>query len=277
MEFLRSALSFAWLEVKALQFYPVNGVLQVVQSFVNVGIWFFVSLFLQEYAQDRLDAYGGDFVAYVVVGVLFFQNSSAILNLPHQSLSTAFWDKRLEVYHARRYGLWAFLVGRFLWAFVYQSLVLVLILAAALNFTGIRLSPDAPLLVAALFYVVFVFTCFGIGLVGAGNFFTLEVKQGREPVAWLADVLARIFSGVYYPVAILPAALHGVAWLLPHTHALEGIRRVMIGGAGFADPLVARSFGVLLLFCALSLAGGIFLLSRAIDRAEAGNGVGMVV
>ena len=41
---------FAWLELKALRFYPINGVLQIIQSFVSVGIWFFVSLFLQDYA-----------------------------------------------------------------------------------------------------------------------------------------------------------------------------------------------------------------------------------
>ncbi len=97
--FWRAALSFAWLEFKALRYYPLSGFLQVIRSFVSVGIWFFVALFLQDYASVSLDEYGGDFVAYVVVGVLFFQNTSAMLSLPFQSLSTAFWDKRLEVDH----------------------------------------------------------------------------------------------------------------------------------------------------------------------------------
>ena len=56
-----------------------------------------------------------------------------------------------------------------------------------------------PVLPALLFYLVFVLTCFGIGLIGASNFFTLEVKQGREPVTWAVERLARIFSGVYTP------------------------------------------------------------------------------
>lgn len=277
MEFLRASLSFAWLDFKALKFYPSNGVLQVIQSFVNVGIWFFVSLFLQDFATAQLDTYGGDFVAYMVVGVLFFQNATVVMTLPHQSLSTAFWDKRLEVYHARRYGLWAFITGRFIWMFAYHSLILLLILALAVWAAGVSLSPDIQVLPAMLYYLVFVLSCFGIGLAGASNFFVLEVKQGSEPLTWLMNVLARIFSGVYYPITILPVALHGVSWFIPHTHALDGIRRVMINGTGLNDPATLQSFLMLFLFCIFWLVCGSLLLTRAIDRAEQSNGVGMVV
>jgi ABC-2 type transport system permease protein len=277
IQFLRASLSFAWLDLKALQFYPMSGVLQIIQSFVNVGIWFFVSLFLQGAAHINLEEYGGSFVAYVVVGVLFFQSTSAIMSLPHQSLSTAFWDKRLEIYHGRSYGLWAFLTGRFLWAFVYQSLVIVLILIAAMLAAGVSFHQKAPVIPALLFYVVFVLTCFGIGLAGASNFFTLEVKQGREPLTWLVDVLARIFSGVYYPLTILPPALVPVSLILPHTYALDGIRRVMINGTGFGDPATLRSFVVLVAFCVLWLSLGSVLLRRSIDLAEKANGIGIPI
>ena len=277
MEFLRTSLSFAWLDFKALKFYPSNGVLQVIQSFVNVGIWFFVSLFLQDFASAQLEAYGGDFVAYMVVGVLFFQNADTIMTLPQQSLSAAFWDKRLEIYHARRYGLWAFITGRFIWLLGYHTLILLMILAMAIWGAGVKLSSDIQVMPAVLFYLVFTLACFGIGLAGASNFFTLEVKQGAEPLTWLMNVLARIFSGVYYPIAILPAALHGVGWLIPHTYALDGIRRVMINGSGFNDPTTRLSFLILLLFAAFWLVVGSLMLSKAINRAEQSNGVGIAV
>jgi len=277
MEFLRASLSFAWLDFKALKFFPGSGVLQVIQSFVNVGIWFFVSLFLQGIATVHLDNYGGDFVAYMVVGVLFFQNAATFMTLPHQSLSTAFWDKRLEVYHSRRYGLWTYITGRFIWMLGYYTLILLLILALAIWAAGVKLSSNIHVLPAVLFYLTFDLTCFGIGLAGASNFFTLEVKQGSEPLTWLMNVMARIFSGVYYPVAILPAALQGVGWFLPHTYALDGIRRVMINGSGLKDPATLQSFLILLLFAILWLVGGSLLLSKAINRAEKSTGVGIVV
>ena len=275
--FARAALSFAWLEFRALRFYPVNGVLQVIQSFVSVGIWFFVSLFLQDYASASLVEYDGDFVAYMVVGVLFFQNTGTMMTLPFQSLSNAFWDKRLEVYHSRRSGIWAFIAGRFLWLLAYNTVLLAAILAFALLVTGVRLSHSVPLLPALAFYVAFVLTCFGLGLIGASNFFLLEVKRGREPITWTIDVLARIFSGVYYPLSILPVPVRGITWAIPHTYALRGIRQVMINGAGFGDADTALMFAALLAFCVASLAAGVWMMNRALGRAERGNGVGIVV
>lgn len=275
--FARATLSFAWLELKALRFYPVNGLLRVIQSFVSVGIWFFVSLFLQDYATLSLAEYGGDFVAYMVVGVLFFQNTGAMMTLPFLSLSTAFWDKRLEVYHSRSLGIWAFIGGRFLWLLVYNTIMLVVVLVVALLAANVTLTRTVPVLPAIAFYLAFVLTCFGIGLIGASNFFALEVKQGREPVTWIVDVLARIFSGVYYPLTVLPASIQWITWSLPHTYALRGLRQVMINGAGFGNPSTLKMFVVLLSFCVASLAAGIVLLNRALKKAERGNGVGMVV
>ena len=275
--FARAALSFAWLEFKALRYYPVNGILQVIQSFVSVGIWFFVSLFLQDYANASLSEYGGDFVAYMVVGVLFFQNTGAMLTLPFQSLSTAFWDKRLEVYHSQRFGIWALIAGRFLWLLVYNALLLVAILAFALLVAGVQISRAVPLAPALGFYLAFVLTCFGLGLIGASNFFTLEVKRGREPITWTIDVLARIFSGVYYPLTILPLSVRWITWAIPHTYALRGIRQVMINGARLGDADTALMFATLLAFCVASLIMGIWMMNRALDKAERGNGVGMVV
>ena len=273
--FLRAGLSFAWLELKALRFYPVNGLLQVVQSFVSVGIWFFVSLFLRTYAAPSLAQYGGDFVAYMVIGVLFFQNTGAMMTLPLESLSTAYWDRRLEVYHSRRYGLWAFITGRFIWLFCYNALILAVILAVALGVAGVHMDRAAPILPAVSFYVVFVLTCLGIGLIGASTFFFLEVKQGRDPVTWLVDVLAQIFSGVYYPLSILPPSVHWIAGLIPHTYALRGIRLVMINGSGFGSADTRQAFLILLGFCAVSLAAGIGLFNRALAKAERTNGIGI--
>jgi ABC-2 type transport system permease protein len=275
--FLRAASSFAWLEFKALRFYPINGLLQVIQSFVGVGIWFFVSLFLQDYAGSSLAEYRGDFVAYMVVGVLFFQNTGTMLTLPFNSLSMAFWDKRLEVYHSRRDGIWAFITGRFLWFAMYNVILLVAILAFALLVTGVKLSHTVPVLPAVGFYVTFMLTCFGLGLIGASNFFFLEVKQGREPVTWTIDILARIFSGVYYPLSIVPSSVRWITWMIPHTYALRGIREVMINGAGFGNADTSLMYGVLTVFCALSLILGIWMMNRAMSGAERANGVGIVV
>lgn len=275
--FAASCLAFAWLDFKALKMYPSNMILTIIQSFVTTGIWFFVSLFLEDYAQQAMGAYGGDFVAFMVIGVILFQNAGNIMVLPFQSLSTAFWDKRLEIYNSSPNGIWSYICGKFIWSFTYNLVIQAAVLLAAVYVAGVNVSRNIPIAPAAAIYLLFILTCFGIGLVGAGNFFMLEVKQGREPVTWLTDVFARIFSGVYYPLAVLPVGIQFVSAFLPHTYAMNAIRLVMLGGNGFEHSLVARGVLVLALFCAVFVAGGVWWLSRAMSIAERGNGIGAIV
>ena len=277
MMFLKSALSFAKLEYRALRFYPSSFVLAVIQSFVNTGMWFFISLFLKDYAAASLTGYGGDFVSYMVIGVVFFQSSSSALNLPFGSLNAAFWDKRLEVYNSSSYGIWAFISGRFIWTFFYQLFIQAAVLIAAVLFAGVKINAALPVLPLILFYICFVMICFGFGLIGASNFFNLEVKQGAEPFTWFVDVLARIFSGIYYPLSVLPLGIQFVSRLIPHTYAMEGMRLIMLGGYGFENAVVMNDMLVLLGFAAVSMTLGILLLNRSIEKATNGNGVGMVV
>jgi len=275
--FLKSSLSFAKLEYRALRFYPSNFVLAVIQSFVTAGMWFFVSLFLKNYADASLSGYDGDFVSYMIIGVVFFQNSSAILSLPFSSLNTAYWDKRLEVYNSSSYGVWAFITGRFIWTFFYQLIIQAGVLTAAVLFAGVKLNADIHVFPLAAYYLCFVFTCFGFGLIGAGNFFNLEVKQGREPFTWLVDVLARIFSGVYYPLAVLPVGIQFISRIVPHTYALEGLRLIMMAGDGLENSVVRNDLFVMLGFAALAMLLGVFTLEKALEGAHSANGVGMVV
>jgi len=277
MTFLNSALSFARLEYRALRYYPSNFALTIIQSLVTAGMWFFVSLFLKNYAAASLSAYGGDFVSYMVIGVVFFTNSSAILTLPFQSLTTAYWDKRLEVYNCSPSGIWAFITGRFIWTFFYQLVIQAAVLAAAVGFAGVKLHADIQIGPLIAYYLCFVATCLGFGLIGASNFVNLEVKQGREPFTWAVDILARIFSGVYYPLAILPVGLQVISRIVPHTYALEGLRLILMQGDGLANPTIRGYLIILFCFATGSIGLGILALNRALTKASLGNGVGMIV
>lgn len=275
--FLKSAISFSLLEYRAMRFYPGSFLLTIISSFVNTGMWLFVSLFLKDYAAASLGNYGGDFVSYMIIGVVFFQNAASIMTLPFQSINTAFWDKRLEVYNSSRYGIWAFITGRFIWSFIYQLIISVSILIVAICFAEVKISASIPILPLFMFYLSFTFTCLGFGLIGASTFFSIEVKQGREPFTWLLDVLARIFSGIYYPLAVLPLGIQFISHLIPHTYALEGIRLVILSGQGFESTVVRNDMLVMLGFAAVSMPLGILALHHALVKAHKGNGVGIVV
>ena len=277
MKFIKSSLAFARLEYRAMKFYPSSFVLAIIKSFVTMGIWLFVSLFLNEYASKSLASYNGDFVAYMVIGVVFFQSAGEVLVLPFQSLSTAFWEKRLEVYNAANYGIWAYLVGKFIWTFAYNTVIQFSVLMFAIFVVKIEVNSSISMGSAFVFYILFLITCFGIGLIGASNFFFLEVKTGKEPVTWITDVLARIFSGVYYPITVIPHSIRFVSYLIPHTYALGGIRQIMLNGNTLMDRSVYIDTFIMLGFCTVFMILGIRMLNRALIKAQNENGVGMII
>ena len=58
----------------------------------------------------------------------------------------------------------------------------------------------------------------------------LRHGAGAESLAWLLLFGLTPFSAVFYPVAVLPAALHPIALALPAAHVFEGMRQVLSTG-----------------------------------------------
>lgn len=274
--FLRAMLSFAWLEWKTLRYYPSNLLLSLVEGSVNTGIWLFIGLFLGGAVDAQLDAFGGSYVSYVVIGVAFFEAAQVALLSPYQTVSVAFWDKRLEAYHLAVRGVWAHVLGRFLWQLSYAVVIQSVVIAIIVATVGIDFAPGANPLLAVVLYALFVVACLGLGLAGASMFFLLEIKEGAEPITWTTTIVARIASGVYYPLSVLPVWVAFFGWFVPHTYALRSIRLVLIGGEGLSDTQVARDLATLSVFAAVTLVVGIVLFGRGLQRAERVGGLSVV-
>jgi len=92
--------------------------------------------------------------------------------------------------------------------------------------------------------IFFGFNLASLGLSLAGFFFLLLVMgwalgllicgivmrygQGAETLAWAAIFAVAPVSGVYYPIAVLPAWLQAVAHCLPSAYVFEGMRGILV-------------------------------------------------
>jgi ABC-2 type transport system permease protein len=70
------------------------------------------------------------------------------------------------------------------------------------------------------------------GLLSAA--FVLVFKRA-DPLSWLADVTLYMFAGVYFPIDVLPPVLKPIAYALPLSHALEGLRLALMQGETLAQ------------------------------------------
>ena len=275
--FLRACSTTAWLEYRNLRYYPSNLVLAAVQEITMVALWYFTARFLSAGANSAVREYGGNYLAYVLVGVLVNQVGLAALGSPFTTISEAFWDKRLETYRLSIHGIWANVVGRLGWQVLFSLLMqgaafVVLLLLGALS---VQIGPELALAVIAA--LLFVAANAGIGVAGASLFFLLEVKSGTDPITWSYRYLVMLITGFYIPLSILPVWVRQAGQILPQTAAFAVERAVLLTGAGLSSTLVAKSLLGLAIVTGAAVLWGYLMLRMALRRAEQRGGIGVVV
>ncbi|MSO77389.1 MAG: ABC transporter permease [Alphaproteobacteria bacterium] len=93
----------------------------------------------------------------------------------------------------------------------------------------------------------------------------LRYGLGAESIAWVAVFAFAPLSGIYYPVATLPAAVQPIAWALPPAYVFEGMRAVLFEGIFRFDLLAAA---LMLNAVYLCLAVATFLYAFHIARVR---------
>jgi ABC-2 type transport system permease protein len=103
--------------------------------------------------------------------------------------------------------------------------------------------------------------CYGI----LSAAFTLVFKRS-DPINWLTGVIAYVFSGVFFPISILPPALRLVSYVLPFTYAVRALRGALMLGSGLAE--LGRDLLALLAFTAVLLPLSLWAMDRAVRHLK---------
>ena len=76
-----------------------------------------------------------------------------------------------------------------------------------------------------------------VGLAASG--LVLRCGLGAESLSWLGVFLMAPVGGIYYPIASLPKWLQPVAWAIPASHVIGGMRSVLFDSVFRHDLLIA--------------------------------------
>lgn len=122
-------------------------------------------------------------------------------------------------------------------------------------------------LLAILFIVLTTLVLASLGILSAS--FAMVFKRG-DPFGMIIGTGSALFSGVFFPTQLMSkdgsSVFSVVSRLIPTTHGIDGIRRVLIQGQGLAevrDPLLT-----LLVFLAVLLPFSLWVFARAVRRAK---------
>jgi ABC-2 type transport system permease protein len=241
--------------------YRAGFFFEIVGAFVNVFIFFYVSEFFGSALSGELGEYGGDYFPFVIVGIAF----TAYLRVGLSGISTKVRDGQLmgtlELMLISPSRLPVTLLSSALWghAMATFGVATYVVLAAII---GPDLG-DPNLGVAALALVIAIVGFNAMGLIVAAS--VIVLKQG-SPVNWVVNTASVLLAGVFYPASVLPAPLQAIGQALPLTHALEIVRRSLLGG----EPFVALvpSFLALVGLTALYLPLGILACHWAVRVAQ---------
>src|SRR5260370_26508890 len=151
------------------------------------------------------------------------------------------------------------------WDFVQATFFSFLYLFFGWLFFGVHYRGSFVLALGFLLLTTVVLSCLGI----LSASFAMVFKRG-DPFGVFLGAGSALFSGVFFPTQLINQyACPGVASIsriLPPTYGLEGISRVLIEGAGFAQ--VRAPFLTLMIFLAVLLPFSLCVFNRAVRRAK---------
>jgi ABC-2 type transport system permease protein len=242
--------------------YKLNFLLQLVGIFISTLLFFFLSRLFEGGMSDYLQPYGGDYFAFVIIGIAITDYLTVSLNSFAGEIRNAQMMGTLEALLVTPTSVPTILFSSSLFSFILTSVRIVVYLVYGIAIFGLKLHfTSVPILLLIICLTILSFT--GIGLISAG--FIIIFKQG-SPLNWIMSTASGVLGGILYPVAVLPAWLHPFSQLLPITHALEAIRQILLNGRTLID--VYREVIVLIFFCIIFLPVGLFFLRYGLRKAR---------
>jgi ABC-2 type transport system permease protein len=230
--------------------------------FLSSSTFFFISKLISGNTIPMLAPYGGDYFAFVIVGLACSELLQVFESSLPGEIRSAQVTGTLESIFLTRTSLLTILTGISLYPLLFTLLRVAFYFVLGIAVFGIKLGTInwiANLLVIFLGSICFL----SIGILSAS--FIMVYKTGN-PFSFVFGTISGLLGGVFFPVTILPPWIKWLSYLLPITHTLEGVRHGMLSSSSFAEIL--PSILSLSIFAALLFPLSLFIFRLAVKKAK---------
>ncbi len=258
---IRRIGAFVVKDLKQQLSYRFDFLLRVFGVLFYATTFFFVSKLLGTAPNESLKEYGGNYFAFVLVGLAFNSYLSTSLYSFSSSIREGQMSGTLEAVFATPTSPACLLIASTLWSFIMASFSVAVFLLLGVFVFGVDMGDaNIPVAFVTLFLSIAAFLPFGV----LSASFVIVFKRG-DPVAYAIGALSQLLGGVYYPVSVLPNFLEYVSLIFPITHSLEAMRLALLQGAQFVD--VAPNLLFLLIFSIITIPISLRIFSFALKEA----------
>src|SRR5205809_3522129 len=164
-----------------------------------------------------------------LVGGVIWAFLGIIFEIVTETVAWERWEGTIEYTFMAPVSRPVHLFGMGVFAVLYGIVRAAILFAAVVAFIGISV-PDANYTAALALLAIASISFIGIGMMTA--VLPLISPEKGTQLGFVAQGLMLVVSGVYYPVAVLPAWMQWIAKFSPATYALRGIRASILRGAG---------------------------------------------
>lgn len=248
--------------------FLADWLLTMVAFAVKIVIFFLIAMYLQGPLGSQLGPYGDSYVTFMVVGVALDSYLNLTITSFHESMLQGYWTSSFELYVVHPVGISSYFTGTLLWRLVTGTLLLVMYVAIGQWVFHLPIL-SAGLLSVSLVLLLGIASVIGIGLISASTFALLDCKSwGGTPVEWAVRLLVSVFSGVYFPITVLPRGLRTVGYFLPQTYIYDAARRLVGGGQALGSPVVLTDLLAMALFTLVLVPVGVWMFRVSLRVAE---------
>jgi ABC-2 type transport system permease protein len=217
--------------------YKMNAVMWVLDVLFNTIVFFMLSLVTRG-SNISFFPYGSNYVSFIVLGLFVHYISFTNLGDPYPRVSRIYWGGTMDLYLLSPLSYFTPMMGIMFRGVIddYPRSVLAL-LFGWLFFGAVFVFINFHILLVLLLLILV--STFGIGMISASSFYLFNFKQQTEPVKFIfQDVIIALTAGYYYPITVLPYSLQVLGSFIPHTYALDALRRLMIPGGNASVPVL---------------------------------------
>lgn len=245
---MHRALALTRVRALTAASYRLQLVLSIVGLLVAIVPLYFITGALQPVMADSIQAEGGHYFGFVLIGtVAFYFLSSAVSILPSE-IGTEIRTGTLEAVLSTPVRLPEVLAGMLGWGMLWTTLRGLIVLVAGWAL-GVQIA-WGHLPVAALVVVLLTLAYLPIGMISSA---LILVFRTAGPLAQGVLFASTLLGGIYYPTRVIPSWLQDISGLIPLTYGLRALRRILLEGesilAVLPDLSILAGFVVVLLTC----------------------------
>lgn len=251
--------SFFWINQIKKDFlidfsYKISFFGQFIGMLFTAISFFFISEIFVDSKSIHLEQFNYDYFIFVTIGIAILDIVLNIMRALTISLREAQSFGYIEMFFISRVNASYIFLCSTIYPFI-KSLIKFAIYMFFLQVIG-----NHDFLLTSIFKSFFIFVLMIIPFIALSFIalsFVLYFKQA-DPINSLITLSISIFSGILYPVSVLPKFMQDISYLIPLTSQLDSVRHVLINNSMdeyiFSELFYAHTlFSILFLFMCLKL------------------------